>query len=88
MRTHLARKRLKKIKGDKINTMFNVGNDAVDSDAPLNQRQFKLTEEQVDKLLTDNVDRVFIDQYQDVGEGKKYKGQWNKGTNERNGLGV
>lgn len=32
--------------------------------------------------------RVYIDEFKDVGDGKLYKGQWNKKTGERDGLGI
>ena len=31
---------------------------------------------------------VFIDEFKDVGDGKVYKGQWNKRTGEREGVGI
>jgi hypothetical protein len=31
---------------------------------------------------------VYIDEYKDVGDGKQYKGQWNKKTGERDGVGI
>lgn len=31
---------------------------------------------------------VYIDEFKEVGEGKLYKGQWNKRTGEREGLGL
>lgn len=38
--------------------------------------------------LSDGVQRVYIDEYKDVGDGKLYKGQWNKKTGERDGVGI
>ena len=34
------------------------------------------------------VNRVFIDEFKDVGEGRLYKGQYNKVTGERDGVGI
>jgi len=34
------------------------------------------------------VNRVYIDEFKDVGDGRLYKGQWNKKTGERDGLGI
>lgn len=31
---------------------------------------------------------VYIDEFKDVGDGKLYKGQWNKRTGEREGAGI
>lgn len=31
---------------------------------------------------------MYIDEFKDVGEGKLYKGQWNKRTGERDGVGI
>lgn len=33
-------------------------------------------------------DRVYIDEFKDVGDGRLYKGQWKKKTGERDGLGI
>ena len=44
---------------------------------------------QADELeISDGVQRVYIDEYKDLGDGKVYKGEWNKKTGERDGLGV
>lgn len=42
------------------------------------------------QLLSTSEDdvRVYIDEFKDVGEGKLYKGQWNKKTGEREGVGI
>jgi hypothetical protein len=47
---------------------------------------FSLTTEEV--LMKDGVERVYIDEYKDVGDGKLYKGQWNKKTGDRDGVGI
>ena len=47
---------------------------------------FKLNE--ADLEVEDGVERVYIDEYREVGEGKVYKGQWNKKTGEKDGVGV
>jgi hypothetical protein len=47
---------------------------------------FKLQQE--DLQLSDDVQRVYIDEFKDVGEGRLYKGQWNKKTGERDGVGI
>jgi hypothetical protein len=36
----------------------------------------------------DDVQRVYIDEFKDVGDGKLFKGQWNKKTGERDGVGI
>ena len=42
---------------------------------------------QADELeISDGVQRVYIDEYKDLGDGKVYKGEWNKKTGERDGL--
>jgi hypothetical protein len=38
--------------------------------------------------LDENKNRVYIDEFKDVGDGRLYKGQWNKKTLERDGVGV
>ena len=38
--------------------------------------------------VNDGIERVYIDEYKDVGDGKLYKGQWNKKTGERDGVGI
>jgi hypothetical protein len=48
--------------------------------------QFKLNIEDI--FVKDEVQRVYIDEYKDVGEGRLYKGQWNKKTGERDGVGI
>ncbi|CDW77644.1 morn repeat protein [Stylonychia lemnae] len=48
--------------------------------------EFKLNPEEYD--AQDGVERVYIDQYKDVGDGKLYKGQWNKKLGERDGVGI
>jgi hypothetical protein len=50
------------------------------------QTAFKLTE--VDLNIQDKVERVYIDEFKDVGDGRLYKGQWNKKTGERDGVGI
>ncbi len=41
-----------------------------------------------DYQQSDGVERVYIDEYKDVGDGKLYKGQWAKKTGDRSGLGI
>lgn len=38
-------------------------------------------------MITEEL-RVYIDEFKDVGEGKMFKGQWNKRTGEREGVGI
>ena len=38
--------------------------------------------------INDGVQRVYIDEIKDVGDGRLYKGQWNKKTGERDGVGI
>ena len=47
---------------------------------------FKLNPE--DMNTKDNIQRVYIDEFKDVGDGRLYKGQWNKKTGERDGVGI
>lgn len=49
-------------------------------------QNFHLSSDEVE--IQDGVERVYIDEYKDVGEGKLFKGQWNKKTGERDGVGV
>jgi hypothetical protein len=39
-------------------------------------------------VVKPHIARVFIDGYKDVGEGRLYKGQFNKKTGERDGVGI
>lgn len=41
-----------------------------------------------DYTQNDGVERVYIDEYKDVGDGKLYKGQWNKKNGDRDGIGI
>ena len=47
-----------------------------------------LKDEDIKSMKDDGIERVYIDEYKDVGDGKLYKGQWNKKTGERDGMGV
>lgn len=38
--------------------------------------------------FNDNIERVYIDEFKEVGDGKLYKGQWNKRTGDRDGVGI
>jgi len=38
--------------------------------------------------LNDGVARVYIDEFKSIGDGKLYKGQWNKKTGLKDGVGV
>ena len=57
-------------------------------------KQFSLTKAELDTLKQEEeganprVARVFIDEFKDVGEGRLYKGQYNKMTGERDGVGM
>lgn len=41
-----------------------------------------------DIFVKDGVTRIYIDEFKDVGNGRMYKGQWNKKTGERDGVGI
>lgn len=47
---------------------------------------FFLTSLEIDS--NDGVERVYINEYKEVGDGKLYKGQWSKRKGERDGVGV
>ncbi len=47
---------------------------------------FSLT--QSDIAQSDKIQRVYINEFKDVGDGRLYKGQWNKQTGERDGVGI
>ena len=57
-------------------------------------KPFSLTKAELDTLKQEEegdnprVPRVFIDEFKDVGEGRLYKGQYNKMTGERDGVGM
>jgi hypothetical protein len=38
--------------------------------------------------IQDEIERVYIDEFKDVGGGKLYKGQWNKKSGDRDGVGI
>ena len=41
-----------------------------------------------DILQNESSQRVYIDEFKDVGNGKKYKGQWDKKMGQREGVGI
>ena len=50
---------------------------------------FKLSQSDLEGKYKVNQDkRVYIDEFKEVGEGRLYKGQWNKKSGERDGLGI
>ena len=49
-------------------------------------RPFILSDEEI--LEYDTSERVFYDKFMAVGQGCSYKGQWLKGTQIRDGLGI
>ena len=49
-------------------------------------KPFTLTAEEV--FAQDKLERVYIDEFKDVGQGRVYKGEWNKLTGERDGVGI
>lgn len=59
--------------------------------APFSQ-PFLLTPTEFDALKSEEakgiISRVYINEFKDVGEGRLYKGQYNKRTGERDGVGV
>ena len=52
----------------------------------MEEYQFRL--ESDDLSFIDIGDRVYIDEYKEVGNGQLYKGQWNKRTGVRDGVGI
>jgi hypothetical protein len=52
----------------------------------LSEGVFSWNEDEV--IISDGVERVYINEYKDVGDGKLYKGQWNKKTGDRDGVGI
>ena len=42
----------------------------------LSQKPFVLSEYEIALINEDGVSRVFIDYFQEIGDGKMYKGQW------------
>jgi hypothetical protein len=57
---------------------------------PYLSKPFSLTSLELEKLTAEEltIPRVFINTYKDVGEGRLYRGQYNKRTGERDGLGI
>lgn len=49
---------------------------------------FKLTPADLQLDSLEQRERVYIDEFKDVGDGRLYKGQWKKKTGERDGLGI
>ena len=49
-------------------------------------KPFSLTEAEL--FPSDNVERRNVNDFIDVKEGRLYKGQWSKGTNQRDGVGI
>ena len=49
---------------------------------------FKLSGKDLELESKFNINRVYIDEFKDVGDGRLYKGQWNKKTGERDGVGI
>jgi len=56
---------------------------------------FQLTTEEIERR--DGTERIFLNEYQDIGEGRLYKGEWkkvnqynegNKVTMEQDGVGI
>ena len=92
VRTFLAKRRLGRIRTDKLKAIFSIylssnftGAERARTEsfitgdplrAQLMQRPFILTEDQILKVINDGTKRVYIDCFQEVGDGKKYKGQW------------
>ena len=48
--------------------------------------EFQLKPEEYD--IKDKVERVYIDEYKDMGDGKVYKGQYEKKSMNRDGIGI
>lgn len=48
--------------------------------------EFQLKPEEYD--IKDGVERVYIDEYKDMGDGKVYKGQYEKKGMNRDGIGI
>lgn len=55
-------------------------------------KAFTLSQQEHESLKREEhagaIQRVYIDEFKDVGEGRLYKGQYNKKTGERDGVGV
>ena len=60
----------------------------------MNLKPFILSQQELDSIKKEQegpyaiLQRVFIDGYKDVGEGRLFKGQYNKKTGERDGVGI
>ena len=47
-----------------------------------------MNQDDIEGLLQDGIERMYLEEYKDVGEGKIYKGQWSKVENLRDGVGI
>mmetsp|Transcript_12616 Transcript_12616/g.9147 ORF Transcript_12616/g.9147 Transcript_12616/m.9147 type:complete len:80 (+) Transcript_12616:93-332(+) len=78
---YIAKKELKKIKMEKLKTIFSTERSRSESflkgdayRANLNVKPFVLTDEEILQVINEDVPRIYIDQFIDLEDGKKYKG--------------